>query len=106
MLFKVLIGAGLTLAMALFAKSRNFFVAGVLPLFPTFAILAYYFIGQERTVAELKTVVLFTMYALLPYLGYLTAMYVLLGRYSLNQSLIYAAVVWFVLAIPMAFYLK
>jgi uncharacterized membrane protein (GlpM family) len=48
---KCLLGAVAVLAIALLSKSRSFFIAGLVPLFPTFALIAHYVVGTERAAA-------------------------------------------------------
>lgn len=50
---KVLLGAAMLL-IGLLARTRNHYIAGLLPRFPTFALLANYIVGSERGSAELK----------------------------------------------------
>lgn len=66
-IFKCLLGAGAVLLIALLSKSKGFFIAGLVPLFPTFALIAHYIVGAERTLADLRATALFGLYALIPY---------------------------------------
>ncbi len=68
---KSLLGAAAVLIIALLSKTSNFFVAGLVPLFPTFALIAHYIVGSERTPADLRTTALFGLWSLLPYALYL-----------------------------------
>ena len=49
---KSLLGATAVLIIALLSKTSNFFVAGLVPLFPTFALIAHY-IGRGYSLREL-----------------------------------------------------
>ncbi|MBC5850276.1 GlpM family protein [Vibrio metschnikovii] len=68
---KCLLGAVAVLIIALLSKSKSFFIAGLVPLFPTFALIAHYIIGSERTMADLRITALFGLYSLIPYAAYL-----------------------------------
>ena len=48
LLIKSLIGALMVLLIGLLARTRNYYIAGLLPLFPTFALMAHYIVGSER----------------------------------------------------------
>lgn len=91
---KCLIGALAVLAIALLSKSRNFAIAGLVPLFPTFALIAHYIVGSERSGEDLRATALFGLWSLLPYALYLTMVYLMSVKYSLTTTLISATVAW------------
>ena len=94
LLTKALIGALMVLLIGLLARTRNYYVAGLLPLFPTFALMAHYIVGSERGVADLKATIVFGMWAVVPYLAYLTSLYWLVDRLRLLPALLVALCVW------------
>lgn len=96
---KCMLGALAVLLIALLSKSRSFFVAGLVPLFPTFAIIAHYIVRTERSVAALRTTALFGLWSLFPYAVYLLAVYVLSVRFALATTLVLATAAWTVAAI-------
>ena len=91
---KSLIGALAVLAIAILSRSRIFFIAGLVPLFPTFALIAHYIVGTERTMADLRTTALFGLWSLLPYAVYLFVVYSLCMRCSLGTTLALATLAW------------
>jgi membrane protein GlpM len=91
---KSLIGAILVLCIALFSKSRNFFVAGLVPLFPSFTLIAHYMVGTERSASDLQATALFGVWAMAPYLVYLLAVYYLSTRLALVPVLLCATAGW------------
>lgn len=95
---KCLLGALAVLVIALLSKSKSFFIAGLVPLFPTFALIAHYIVGTERSAADLRTTALFGLLSLLPYAVYLATVYALALRMTLAQTLIAATVAWTVAA--------
>lgn len=96
---KSLMGAAAVLLIALFAQSKNFFIAGLVPLFPTFSLIAHYIVGTERTGADLQQTALFGLWSLVPYAAYLLAVYWGSVRWPLAQTLVVATVVWVLLAL-------
>ena len=94
LLLKALIGALMVLLIGLRARTRNYYVAGLLPLFPTFALMAHYIVGSERGMAELKATIVFGMWAVVPYLAYLASLYWLVDRLRLLPALLVALCVW------------
>ncbi|MGP2964104.1 GlpM family protein [Serratia ureilytica] len=91
---KALIGALVVVLIGLLAKTRNYYIAGLVPLFPTFALIAHYVVGSERSIAALKTTLIFGMWAVLPYLVYLISLYFLINRLRLSLALGAAVLCW------------
>lgn len=94
LLLKSALGALAVLLISVLARSRSYYIAGLVPLFPTFALIAHYIVGSERGAAELKTTLLFGMASLLPYFIYLLALYWLIDRWRLGAALLGAAACW------------
>jgi membrane protein GlpM len=92
--FKCLLGALAVLVIALLSKTRNFYLAGLVPLFPTFALIAHYIVGTERSMADLRTTALFGLASLAPYAVYLAAVYLLALRLALPLTLTIATLAW------------
>ena len=100
---KSLLGALAVLLIALASRSKVFYVAGLIPLFPTFALIAHYVVGTERTPADLRATALFGMFSLLPYAVYLGLVYLLCVRASLPVTLLSATLGWCVAAAALLF---
>ncbi|MEW5545842.1 GlpM family protein [Pseudomonas soli] len=96
--FKAALGAGVVLLLAILSKTRNYYIAGLVPLFPTFALIAHYIIGKGRSLEDLKTTILFGMWSIIPYFVYLATLYLLVERMRLEASLALATVAWLVAA--------
>ena len=80
---KALLGAAAVVLIQLLAKTQNYFIAGLVPLFPTFALIAHYIVGSERTVSDLRRTILFGMVSPIPYFLYLLSLYFVAGRWRL-----------------------
>ena len=91
---KSLLGAVAVLLIALASRSRNFYIAGMIPLFPTFALIAHYVVGTERTPVDLRATALFGLWSLMPYAVYLAIVYHLCVRASLPVTLVVATLGW------------
>lgn len=91
---KAAIGALLVIAIALLSKSRSFYIAGMVPLFPSFALIAHYVVGIERSPADLRATAAFGLCSLLPYGVYLAVVYHLAGRLPLWATLSLATLAW------------
>ena len=98
LILKAALGAGVVIILAMLAKTKNYYIAGLVPLFPTFALIAHYIVGKSRSVDDLKTTIVFGMWSIIPYFDYLAALYVLVDRMRLEASLALAAVAWLMAA--------
>ena len=94
LVLKSLLGAAAVLLIALLSRTRSFYIAGLVPLFPTFALIAHYIVGSERGGADLRTTALFGMWSLVPYAVYLLAVYWLSVRTTLTVTLASATLAW------------
>ncbi|HEY4069197.1 MAG TPA: GlpM family protein [Burkholderiaceae bacterium] len=103
LILKCLLGALAVLVIALLSRSRSFFVAGLVPLFPTFALIAHYIIGSERSAQDLRTTALFGLCSLAPYAVYLAAVYWLSIRLQLAATLAVATGAWVAAAAALLF---
>lgn len=92
--FKCLLGAAAVLLIALLSKSKSFFISGLVPLFPTFALIAHYIVGADRTMEDLRLTALFGLYSLVPYAAYLVAVYHFSYKFSLVWTLSLATMIW------------
>jgi membrane protein GlpM len=98
LILKAAIGAAVVLILAALSKTKNYYIAGLVPLFPTFALIAHYIVGKGRSVDDLKTTIVFGMWSIIPYFIYLATLYVMVDRLRLEASLAVAAVAWLVAA--------
>ncbi len=48
LLIKALLGALVVVLIGILAKTKNYAIAGLIPLFPTFALIAHYIVASER----------------------------------------------------------
>jgi membrane protein GlpM len=100
---KSLLGATAVLAIALLSRSKVFYIAGLVPLFPTFALIAHVIVGTERSAADLRTTALFGLWSLLPYAVYLSMVVWLSVRCSLSITLGAATLAWLAAAAILMF---
>jgi membrane protein GlpM len=96
--FKALLGAAVVLIIAALSKTKNYYIAGLVPLFPTFALIAHYIVGKGRSIEDLRTTIVFGMWSIIPYFVYLATLYVMVDRLRLEASLAVAAVAWLMAA--------
>lgn len=91
---KCMFGALAVLLIALLSRTKVYFIAGLVPLFPTFALIAHYIVATERGMPNLRATALFGLWSLIPYAAYLVAVYVLSVRLSIVGTLTSAVMVW------------
>ena len=59
LLIKALLGAAVVVLIGMLSKTKNYYIAGLIPLFPTFALIAHYIVVTGRGVEALRTTVIF-----------------------------------------------
>ena len=50
LVIKAALGALVVLLIGVLAKTKNYYIAGLIPLFPTFALIAHYIVASERSI--------------------------------------------------------
>ncbi|HAV5429653.1 GlpM family protein [Acinetobacter baumannii] len=95
---KCMLGAGVVLIISILSKSKAFYIAGLVPLFPTFALIAHVIVFQQKGAEALQKTALFGLWSLIPYAIYLVAVYVLATRMSMWSCLGVATLCWIVAA--------
>ena len=68
---KAALGALVVLLIGVLAKTKNYYIAGLIPLFPTFALIAHYIVASERGTEALRTTIVFGMWSIIPYFRFL-----------------------------------
>lgn len=64
---KCILGAVVVLLISILSKSKAFYIAGLVPLFPTFALIAHVIVSQQQGAAALQKTALFGLWSLIPY---------------------------------------
>ena len=95
---KCVLGAAVVLIIAVLSKSKAFYIAGLVPLFPTFALIAHVIVSQQQGAEALQKTALFGLWSLIPYFIYLLMVYVLATKMSMWSCLGLATLCWVVAA--------
>ena len=95
---KCSLGAAVVLIISLLSKSKAFYIAGLVPLFPTFALIAHVIVSQQQGAEALRKTALFGLWSLIPYFIYLILVYVLATKMSMWSCLGIATLCWMVAA--------
>ena len=91
---KAALGALVVLLIGVLAKTKNYYIAGLIPLFPTFALIAHYIVASERGTEALRTTIVFGMWSIIPYFLYLLSLWYFTGFLRLPLALGGAVVGW------------
>ncbi len=86
------------LIIAMLSKSKSFYIAGLVPSFPTFALIAHFIVGSDRDMEALRQTALFGIYSLIPYAAYLISVFYFSYRLNLIGTLTAATLVWILFA--------
>ncbi|MEX5383074.1 GlpM family protein [Cronobacter muytjensii] len=87
LLIKAVPGAAVVVLTGMLSKTKNYYLAGLIPLFPTFALIAHYFVVTGRGVEALRTTVIFGMWAIIPYFVCLASLRVPSGMVKVPLAL-------------------
>jgi uncharacterized membrane protein (GlpM family) len=98
LLLRFVVGGGLIVVVTLLAKTKNPMMAGIFMLFPAVTLVGYYFVGQSMSIAQLQQVTKFSIYALSTTFIFLVVFYYAQEQASLNASLCFATIAWFMAA--------
>ncbi|MDM1757614.1 MULTISPECIES: GlpM family protein [Acinetobacter] len=99
LLLKCVIGAVVVLLIAVLSKSKVFYIAGLVPLFPTFALIAHVIVAQDKGAEALRQTALFGIWSLIPYFVYLFTVYILATKMPIWSCLGVATGCWIVAAV-------
>ena len=94
LLIKALLGALVVVLIGILAKTKNYAIAGLIPLFPTFALIAHYIVASERGMEALRTTIVFGMWSIIPYFIYLLSLWYFTAMMRLPVALAGAVVCW------------
>ncbi|WP_318385267.1 GlpM family protein [Enterobacter sp.] len=94
LVFKAALGALVVVLIALLSRTKNYYIAGLIPLFPTFALLAHYIVATEHGMDALRTTIVFGMWSIIPYFLYLLSLWYFTGFLKLPLALGGAVVCW------------
>lgn len=88
------IGAILAVAIVLVTRSSLHVLSGLLPLFPTFALIAHLQAFSHAGNASVKLVAGFGLMSLVPYAAYLVTLLALIDRAGFHLALTLAVLFW------------
>jgi membrane protein GlpM len=94
LLLKAIVGAAMVVVIQLVARSSRPYLAGLVPLFPTFTLISHYLVGTQRTVGDLKATIRFGMISLFPYCAYMGVLYLVVEHLPLPLALAIATMSW------------
>ncbi len=94
LLIKAVLGAAVVVLIGILAKTKNYYIAGLIPLFPTFALIAHYIVVTERGVEALRATVIFGMWSIIPYFVYLASLWVFSAMMRVPLALGGAVALW------------
>lgn len=95
---KMLIGALVVLIIQLFAQSRFFYLAALAPLFPTFTLISHFLVSTQRSAADFKVALIFSMLGVIPHLIYTLIVFFSFSHFGLYKALLLGALAWLLAA--------
>ncbi|ENV55356.1 MULTISPECIES: GlpM family protein [Acinetobacter] len=95
---KCTLGAAVVLLISILSKSKTFYIAGLVPLFPTFALIAHVIVFGQQGAEALRKTALFGLWSLIPYAVYLGMVYYFANRLPIGLCLTVATLTWVIVA--------
>lgn len=92
-LWKGVIG-GLVTAFIAWTAKRGTILPGIIPLFPTFAIIALFIIGRNGTLSSFRQVTISGMKTLPAYFAFSLASYLAISRLDYRLSIVIGVLCW------------
>lgn len=94
LVIKAALGALVVLLIGVLAKTKNYYIAGLIPLFPTFALIAHYIVASERGIEALRATIIFSMWSIIPYFVYLVSLWYFTGMMRLPAAFVGSVACW------------
>jgi uncharacterized membrane protein (GlpM family) len=86
------------LLISFISQTESYYIAGLVPLFPLFGIIAQILVHKEQGIDSLRETVLFGMFSTFPYLIYLLAVFLLIDYLPFYVTLASGVALWAVVA--------
>ena len=100
LLIKALIGALIVVLLSIAAGSRKYvFLAGLIPLFPTFALIGQFITYREQGAEKVKEVADFGIWSLIPYFVYLLVVKLTVTKVGFYRSTALVVGAWTVVSV-------
>lgn len=96
--FVGLIGAFITISISLASRSNFYLLAGLIPFFPTFSLIAYFMVFKSENADKLDSVIQFNIISMLPFLTFAISMSILHHHFGFYASVACSIAVWLVSA--------
>ena len=99
LLLKALLGAIIVVIIDLLSRSKKFYaISGLIPLFPTFALIAHILVYSKQGATGVRDTALMGFYSLIPYAFYLAGIYFFVDRLPFYLTLLISLLLWFISA--------
>lgn len=92
------VGGVVAMSLAYLARLNLYFMMGLVPLFPAFALMAHTLLAYEGNVVGLRVAAAFGLYSLIPYATYLSSIVFLSHVMPALAAIALGLVGWFAMA--------
>ena len=106
LLLKFLLGGSIVLLISIISKTKFYILAGLIPLFPAFALISNYIILNDNGEDKLKETLLFSICSLIPYFMYLIVLFLLIGKVKNFTAFSLSILSWIFFAFAIYFFFK
>lgn len=93
-IFSAIAGAIVAVIIALLARSQLYILAGLAPLFPTFALFAHILSFKNGGITQVRDVALFGLWSMIPYFFYVGSIYLTVSIMRFEYSVLISLCLW------------
>lgn len=95
---KGLLGSLVVLIIFYLSKTSHYYIAGLVPLFPSFGLIAIIAIFKIRGYGSVRETALFSIFSILPYFFYLFSLYFLIDYFDFYIAVAVSVILWIVIS--------
>ena len=88
LVIKAALGALVVLLIGVLAKTKNYYIAGLI------ALIAHYIVASERGIEALRATIIFSMWSIIPYFVYLVSLWYFTGMMRLPAAFVGSVACW------------
>ena len=94
-----LLGAVVTILIAVVSRGNFYLLSALIPFFPTFSLIAYFMVHQRGNIEELGNVIQFNLISLAPFIAFAVTMYVLHTMMGFYSAIALSLLIWLLTAL-------
>lgn len=94
LVIKAALGALVVLLIGVLAKTKNYYIAGLIPLFRPLRSSRIILLPANRGIEALRATIIFSMWSIIPYFVYLASLWYFTGMMRLPAAFVGSVACW------------